>query len=259
MVLLACTQARAETWHVRAAIDNDAFTGIRPPLDDLGFTNDLALAIERRVDIYRFGGSILHRMITYPNRDRWDELDIVATAAHPYTRELAGEAWLGPSFGGNFGGRAIQNWWHGTTGTGPTLEEGLANHYPENRKVGVIAGARVTYEDGNAIVHGYATAIGQLAIGQTGVTHGELAGGTRVYAHLGDVHFIAHGELAASRYHVGDLELAGHAGYGVGFQFEWRVGAAIAWSRYRVSYEYRANEGGSGEPIGVLAFDVVTD
>jgi hypothetical protein len=28
----------------------------------------------------------------------------------------------------------------------------------------------------------------------------------------------------------------------------------VAWSRYRLSYEYRANEGGSGEPIGVLAF-----
>ena len=127
-VVLACSSARADSWHARIAIDNDAFTGIVPPFDDLGFTNDLAASVERQVDIYRFGGSILHRMITYASRDRWDELDIVATASHPYTDQLFGDAWLGPAFGGNFGGRAIQNWWHATSGTGPTLDEGLANH-----------------------------------------------------------------------------------------------------------------------------------
>ena len=123
----------------------------------------------------------------------------------------------------------------------------------------MIAGARITYEVGIPTIRAYSAAVGQVAIGATGVTRGEIAGGTRVYAHLGDVRFSLHGELAVARYHVGDANLAGPRGYGSGFQLEWRVGADIAWSHYRVSYEYRANEGGSGEPIGVLAFDFVTD
>ena len=51
------------------------------------------------------------------------------------------------------------------------------------------------------------------------------------------------------------------------FSITYVVGAALAepamfrgpWSRYLLEYEFRANEGGSGEPIGIFAFTIHQD
>ncbi len=249
--------ASADPWSGRAAIGNDAFTSVSPPLPDDGFTNDLALAIEHRDDDLTLGGSIFHRMITAEDytRRRWDELDLRATLRWQWRPDVAFGAWLGPSFGGDWGGLWIQNTWHGVSGTGPTVDQGLPNVYPGGRTVAVVAGerTRATIDTGvgeHGGVGAYGDVAAQVAIGDTGVTLVDAAGGVRARYRW----FSAHAELAVTRYHVMDPYLALPGGYRPGWQLEWRVGLELAWSRYRVSYEYRANEGGSGEPIGVIAF-----
>lgn len=255
-VLLIGGTARADTWRLRAAIDNDAFTEVIPPLDDQGFTNDLALAVVRTDGDLSLGGSISHRMITSrAGRFRWDQLDVVATAERTWPRGLATSVWLGATFGGNLGGLAMQDRWHAVTGTGPTIDEGLSATYDGDRRAALLAGARETASIGRR-VQGYGVLAGQLALGSTGVSRIEAAAGVRAIGRVGRTELGAHGELAVARYRVGDPNLALPGGYGAGWQLEWRLGAHVAWSRYRVSYEYRANEGGSGEPIGALAFEL---
>jgi hypothetical protein len=246
--------ASAESWGGRAAIGNDAFTSLSFPVDDLGFTNDLALELHRGDDELVVGGSIFHRMITASDssRRRWDQLDVrgsLVWRGHPGV-ELG--AWLGPSFGGNFGGLTIQNTWHGSTRTGPTIEQGLQNVYPGDRRVGLVAGghARGSY-GGDLGVYGDGT--GQFALGATGVTLLAVAAGARAQHRRGGTTLGAHLEVAVTRYHVDDPYLALPDGYRAGWQLEWRAGVELATGRYRFSYEYRANEGGSGEPIGVVA------
>ncbi len=250
LVVLATT-AHADDWHGRAAIGNDAFTSVIPPLDDQGFTNDLALAVTHADDDLALGGSVFHRMITANDgsRRRWDELDLRATAAWPWRPDVELAGWLGPSFGGNFGGLWIQNTWHAETGTGPTVEQGLQDRYPAGRRVGIVAGGRARGTLGDDVA-AYGDATAQLALGDTGITMLALTAGGRARHRW----FAAHVELAVTRYDVADPYLALPDGYGAGWQLEWRVGVDVAWSRYRISYEYRANEGGSGEPIGVIAF-----
>jgi hypothetical protein len=58
------------------------------------------------------------------------------------------------------------------------------------------------------------------------------------------------------RFHVLSDALAIPSGYGAGWQLGWRVGVHVAWGRMRIAYEYRANEGGSGEPIGLFELTV---
>lgn len=247
--------AAADGWGGRAAIDNDAFTDVVPPLDDQGFTNDLALEIHRSDADLAIGGSIFHRMITAndASRRRWDQLDLRATLGWQWRPAVELVAWLGPSFGGNLGGLAIQDTWHRWSGTGPTVDEGLQNVYPGDRRVGVIAGGRARGSVGGDVA-AYGDAAGQLALGATGVTLLGLTGGARARHRWGGTTVGAHAELAVTRYHVGDPYLALPDGYGAGWQLEWRVGVDVRFGRYGVSYEYRANEGGSGEPIGVVAF-----
>lgn len=255
-VLLLGGAAHAETWRLRAAIGNDAFTELIPPLDDQGFTNDLALAVARTGGDLSFGGAITHRIITARTGGlRWDQLDIVATAERTWPRGLAAGAWLGAGLGGNFGGRAIQNWWHDVSGTGQTLEQGLPPTYRGDRRAALLLGARETAAIGRR-VQGYHVLAGQLALGETGVTRTEAAAGVRGIGRIGRTELGAHGELAVAYYRVGDPDLKLRGGYGEDWQLEWRLGAHVAWSRYRISYEYRANEGGSGEPIGALAFEL---
>lgn len=252
--LVLCGSARAGSWELRAAIGNDAFTEVIPPLDDQGFTNDLALAVQRGDGDLALGGSILHRMITSrAGRLRWDQLDLVATAERRWPCGLAAGAWLGPTFGGNFDGLAIQNRWHALSGTGPTIEEGLQDTYEGDRRVAVLAGVRGDASVGER-VQGYGAFAGQLALGGTGVSRAEAAAGVRATGRLRGAAPGLHGELALTRYHTSDSNLELPGGYREGWQLEWRIGVEVAWSRYRLSYEYRANEGGSGDPIGVLAF-----
>ncbi|TMQ04527.1 MAG: hypothetical protein E6J90_44180 [Deltaproteobacteria bacterium] len=253
--LALCRTASAESWGGRAAIGNDAFTDVIPPLDDQGFTNDLALEIHHLDDGLALGGSIFHRMITASDfsRRRWDQLDLRATLAWRWRSAIELDAWLGPSFGGNFGGLAIQNTWHRWSGTGPTVNEGLQNDYPGDRRAGIVAGGRARGSIGGDLA-GYGDATAQLALGSTGVTMFTIASGARAQHRWGGTTIGAHVELAVTGYHVEDPYLALPDGYRAGWQLEWRAGLDIAFGRYRISYEYRANEGGSGEPIGVVAF-----
>jgi hypothetical protein len=66
-----------------------------------------------------------------------------------------------------------------------------------------------------------------------------------------------HGELAYERFAATDDALTLPGGYGTGpSHLAWRLGVHVAWGRVMIAYEYRANEGGSGEPIGVVAVSI---
>jgi hypothetical protein len=221
-------------------------------MDDVGFTHDNVFSLRRAEDAYAFGGAFQHRFITSrTDRRRWDQVDLVAIGERVLPHDLLAGVRFGPTLGGNFGGRWMQNGWHSITGTGPTIDQGLANDYPGSRRVGLIGGARARWQQGNEWGLGYASVDGQLAVGQTGVTSFETAIG----GHARWRHFGAGAELAVTRYHVGDPNLALPGGYRTGWQLEWRVGVDVAWSRFQLSYQYRANESGSGEPVGVVSFE----
>jgi hypothetical protein len=278
-VVVTAGAARADNWVARGALQNDAFSDATPPLDDAGFTHDTAFALGRRGSEPALGngelilgGSLFHRIITAGpasafgiDRRRWDQLELLATAEATFPGTLRGVPTpstlglrVGPVFGGDLGGQYVQNTWHSISGTGPTVDQGLANTYPWDHRVGVLVGVRGRDQIGSESRHGEAAAStfvvvdGQLALGQTGVTKLETAiGGSGTFHHLG-----ASAEIALTRYHVGDPGLALPDAYGTGWNVEWRAGVHVAWSRYRVSYQYRANEAGSGEPIGVVAFEL---
>jgi len=273
-------------WLTYAAFRNDVFTDLIPPMDDRGFTHDNVFLLRRRGGPYTFGGGFVHRFITSRiDRRRWDLVELFATAEHAWqpfgdTSVATGSLRVGPNLGGNWGGRYLQNGWHAISKTGPTVDEGLANHYPGDRTYGFVVGSRVRASIGDGArassgdraearigdggqasdgavgvtsrdrLQGYTFVDGQLALGGTGVTQMEAAlGGSAASKHFG-----AHVEIALTRYHVGDPNLALPGAYRTGFQFEWRVGVDVHWSRFRVGYEYRANESGSGEPVGVVEF-----
>jgi hypothetical protein len=244
------------TWLFYVALRNDAISELEPPFDDVGFTHDNVLAIRREDGALTLGGSFVQRWLTSSeDRRRWDLVELFATGERAWSlpigvpHEVATSVRVGPAFGGNFGGRYLQNGWHALTKSGPTLEQGLANDYPGHRTLGIVAGGRTRAVVGER-VQGYAFVDGQAALGDTGVSSLEIAGGgAAASTHVG-----AHVELAVTRYHVGDAYLALPGAYRTGFQLELRVGVAVMWSRFRVGYEYRANESGSGEPVGVLEF-----
>lgn len=254
IVLALCRIASAAPWGGRAAIGNDAFADVVPPIEDQGFTNDLALEVHHTDDQLAIGGSIFHRMITANDgsRRRWDQLDLRATLVWRWRPTVDLGAWFGPSFGGNFGGLTIQNTWHDWSGTGPTVDEGLQNIYPGDRRAGIVGGGYARGSIGGDI-GAYGDVTAQLALGSTGVTMFGVTSGARAQHRWRNTALGAHIELAVTRYHVVDPYLALPDGYRAGWQLEWRAGVELAMGRYRISYEYRANEGGSGEPIGVLA------
>jgi len=262
--LFSTTSAHADApdpihWHTYAALRNDVFTEVIPPIDDRGFTHD-NVAQTIRLDEARgigVGGRFVHRWITSrDDRRRWDQVELTALVTRlrkvPFLPIfLDGTAKVGPTFGGNFGGRYLQNGWHALTGTGPTVVEGLANNYPEDRRIGIVAGGRGRIRAGDPQSYGYGVLDAQLGLGGGGVSMIDAAlGGV-----LGTRHVGAHAEIALTHYWVSDDQLALPGGYDDGFHVEWRVGVHVAWSRFRLSYQYRANEGGSGEPIGVIAFE----
>jgi hypothetical protein len=246
----------APRWTTYAALRNDAFTDLTPPLDDRGFTHDNVFSLLRADGDLALGGRAIHRWLTSnTDRRRWDQVDLVALIEWRPALTICGlrvdtQGRLGPTLGGNFGGRYLQNGWHTASGTGPTLDQGLANDYPGDRRLGMVTGLRARGRFGDDRTHGFAVLDGQLGLGG-GVSSIETAlGGSASTRHFGiDL------ELAITRYRVSDELLALPGGYGAGWQIEWRAGFHVAWSRFRLSYQYRMNEGGSGEPIGVIAFE----
>jgi hypothetical protein len=247
---VACLDARAD---LRVAFGNDAFSDMVPPLEDLGFTNDVTIAFWRARGPYRIGGLLLDRWITeVGGRRRWDQVDLLATVERPWGPYVMTGVRLGPTFGGNYGGRWMQDHWHRLTRTSITLDEGLPDLYDGDNAVGVLAGARARATVGT-VAQAYGILDGQLALGSTGVTSLEVAGGGQLIGHHRCVELGAHVELAIDRFHTTDDNLTIPGGYGVDtWELAWRAGFHVAWGRIRLEYEYRANEGGSGQPIGVV-------
>jgi hypothetical protein len=253
-LMAASSPARAETWEVGFTWGNDLFTELDPPIDDSGFTNDLRLRAQRHDGERSFGATILHRMITERGGPRrWDQLDVLATGERRFPH-VTGAVRLGPSFGGNLGGRALQNAWHSATGSGPTLSQGLQHRYAFPRQATILAGARVEAALGSPSEQFYAVVDGQVPVlPSAGVGFLDLAAGGRVTQETSKVDLSGAVELALTRYASDDpgLTLPGAHRPGA-WHVEWRISLAAAWSRYRVMYQYRGGEGGSGEPIGVL-------
>ncbi len=258
LALASSSSAHADA---RITVSNDAFTDVTPPLDDSGFTTDLGVALWRPWRGAQLGGSLWHRWLTeVGGRRREDLLEMFATGERtwgaPRARELTIAVRLGPAFTGNLGGRWMQNAWHATTGTGPTLDQGLQHDYIAERSIGIVAGSRVLGCIGIPEAQAYGGADTQLALG-TGVSWLEVAGGGRFIGRIRGLELGLHGELAVTRYRVSDAALALPGGYGEGaWQRAWRLGVHVAWRRVMVGYEYRANEGGSGEPIGTLTVTI---
>ena len=245
----------------RIAIGNDAFTSVRPPLDDSGFTNDLAFALWRPYRGYDVGGSVFDRMLTEVGGPRREDLiELVGTVerawGEPRVRELTIGLRSGPVATGNLGGRYLQNGWHTLSGTGPSLEQGLQHQYIADRALGWLAGERVTGAIGLPAVQAYGVVDSQLALG-TGVSSLELAAGLRAFARVRCTELGVHGELAYERFAAAEDALTLPGGYGTGgSHVAARLGVHVAWGRTRIAYEYRVNEGGSGEPIGVIAVTI---
>lgn len=244
---------------LRFAIGNDTFA-TTPPFDDDGFTNDISLAFWRPYRGYLIGGAWFDRWVTEVGGPRrWDQFELTGTGERTWgelhVQSITAAARLGPVFGGNVGGRWGQNAFHTLCGCGRLLGEGLQSVYPAERTYGVVAGARGRGSIGNPYVQGYGVVDGQVSVG-AGVTWIEASAGVRTSVYIGGAELAAHFELVGARYHVNDIYLALPDGYGHGWQGEWRIGAQVAWSRYHVEYEYRANEGGSGQPFGILGFTI---
>lgn len=261
LVVAAVTPASAD---LRFAIRNDTFTEIIPPMDDLGFTNDLELAFWRPYRGLVLGVRWTDRLVTErgdfgPGERRQDLVETVGTVEKTWGRSpvhaltLTGRA--GSVATGNWGGRYYQDGFHGLCHCGIRLGEGLADRYVEERRYGALVGARVTASEGSERVQGYATVDAQASLG-TGVTFVDPALGVRARTRVRCTELGAHAEIAGMRFHVLSDALAIPGGYGAGWQLGWRVGVHVAWSRVRLDYEYRANEGGSGEPIGMFAVTV---
>jgi hypothetical protein len=246
-------EARAD---LRFTHGNDAFTDLDPPVDDDGFTTDLALAFWRPYRGYLVGAAIFDRWFTEAGGSRrCDLLELVATGERTWTRgrvTLTAGARLGPVFTGNLGGRAMQNGYHTISGTGRTLDEGLQADYAGGTDAGILAGTRGRATIGTR-VQGYAALDGQLAA-FTGVTSLDAALGTHLAHRAGHLVLGAHGELAVQRFHTADDRLALRGGHRTGFHGAWRAGIDLAYKRVRFDVQYRANEGASGEPIVTLAW-----
>ncbi len=246
---------------LRIAIGNDAFSEVQPPLDDSGFTNDVELSFWRPVGNHNVGVKLFDRWLTeVGGARRQDLVELLATAAHTWGQRRTHEATLSGRAGlvttGNLGGRWMQNGWHALSETGPTLDQGLQDQYITDRHFGAVAGGRAGFSIGDARVQSYGWVDGQLALG-TGVSSLEVAYGAQPVWYLGGTEVAVHVEFAVARFGVADDALTIPGGYGIDrWQTSWRVGAHVAWSRYRVEYQYRANEGGSGEPIGIWAFTI---
>ncbi|MFN0247562.1 MAG: hypothetical protein ACKV2T_11800 [Kofleriaceae bacterium] len=262
VVVASVSPARAD---LRFALGNDAFSELVPPLDDVGFTSDLELAFWRPYRGLVLGGRWRDRLITEGYREltpgdrRQDLIELAGTIekawGEPLVHSMSIEGRAGTVVTGNWGGRYYQNGWHSFCRCGATLGEGLADRYVEDRRFGALIGARAVASEGIHRAQAYAALDAQASIG-TGVTFVDGAIGGRARHRIGCIEIGAHAELAAMRFHVESDALAIYGGYRAGWQLGWRAGVHVAWGRVRIDYQYRANEGGSGEPIGVVAVTV---
>jgi hypothetical protein len=247
--------AHADDWQMRAVLGNDAFNGVLSYPDDNGFTNDLALAIRRIHGAYGIGGSILDRMITSSQTEqRCDLVELFATASWVLRPGVFAELRLGPTVVGNLGGFWIQSRWHRLTRTGPHDPHELPSAYPGELRAGGVGGLRLEAGYG-APLRLFGAVDGQVATGETGVTFGEGDAGLDASVHIGPAELGIYGELALARYHVDDVRLAMPGAYRPGWQVDRRIGVHAGWGRYRLSFEYRTNESGSGEAFSMFTLE----
>ena len=258
IIVVVATVPQIAAADIRVAIRNDVFTELDPPIDDSGFTNDIDIHFWRPYREYLVGGRLVHRWLTedtqMPMGRRRDLVDLLATASRTW-RFVTPSLRIGPTFTGNLGGRYMQNGWHYLCRCGTLLEDGLQSEYEGDGEIGVLVGSRVDAAWGIPLAQAYGFVDGQLSLG-TGVSFFESGVGARITPSVGPNHFGAHVEVAAMRFHTVDDRLALPGGYRTGWQGAWRVGVHYARNRIRIDYEYRANESGSGEPIGVVAFTI---
>ncbi len=260
-LLVACAFATPARGDFRYASGNDVFTSVDPPVDDDGFTNEFDLRFSRPYRDYEIGGRLFERWITEvprPAGRRRDLLELVATVERAWAApnvELTVGGRAGPSFTGNLGGRWMQDGFHRLCSCGDSLGQGLQSRYEGDTGFGALVGSRVRGSIGVPVAQAYGVLDGQAVLG-AGVTWLDAAAGARFATRIGCTELAAHGELAVMRYHAADERLAIPGGFGAGWQTGFRIGVHVAWSRYRIEYQYRANEAGSGEPIGVIAFTV---
>jgi len=263
-LLLCASPANAD---LRIAFGNDTLSELfTPPYDDDGFTHDFDIAFTRPYREYIVGGRLFDRWITEVPRSaggRRDLLELAATIERTWSIPLgpegagtvAGITRAGPSLTGNLGGRWMQNGFHTLCRCGAQLDEGLQSRYDGSTGVGALIGSRVRGAIGIPQVQTYGVVDAQAVLG-AGVTFVDAAAGVQVGTRVRCTELSAHAEAAVMRFHTNDERLGLRGGYGSGWQTAYRIGVHVAWSRYRIEYQYRANEGGSGEPIGVLAFTV---
>ena len=254
--MLVGSIARADVWQIAAELGNDAFDGVLSHPDDNGFTNDFGLALWRRRGELALGGSVLDRMITSRQiMRRADLVELFARVAWSLADGVAVEGRVGPTFVGDLGGLWVQQHWHRLSDTGPRDPRELPSVYMHGLRTAGVVGARAEAGYGGA-VRAYGTLDGQVAIGDTGVSFGEGAGGLRASLAIGPVEVALFGELALGRYRVEDAELSMPGAYRPGWQLDRRVGASVGIDRYRASFEYHTNETSSGEAFSVIAFEV---
>jgi hypothetical protein len=255
VTMLVAGVVHADAWEMRAVLGNDAFDGVLSHTDDDGFTNDLSLAVRRRRGELALGGSVLDRMITSRAiMRRTDLIEVFARAAWMLDGVAMLELRLGPSFVGDLGGEWVQARWHRMTHTGPRDPRETPTMYMHELRAAGVVGLHGETGYGGPL-RAYSTLDGQLAVGDTGVSFGEGAGGLRLSYRFGPVELAMFGELALGRYHVDDAELAMPGAYRPGWQLDRRIGARVGVGRYRVSLEYHTNETSSGEPFTEIMFE----
>lgn len=260
-VLVLCAFSAPAYADFRYAMGNDVFTDLDPPVDDDGFTHEFDIRFWRAHRGYQIGGRLFDRWVTEVPRSsggRRDLVELVGTIERTWQAEkleLNASGRAGPSLTGNLGGRWTQNGFHTICGCGAKLDEGLQSRYDGDGGIGTLIGSRVRGSTGIPEAQSYGVVDGQVVLG-AGVTWIDAAAGLRLATRIGITELSAHAEVAVMRFHANDERLAMPGGYGTGWQGAYRIGVHVAWSRFRLEYQYRANEGGSGEPIGVVAFTV---
>jgi hypothetical protein len=252
--LLVASLAHADAWDFEAELGNDAFDGVLSHTDDNGFTNDFGFAMHHRSGSLAVGGSVFDRMITSRAVMRRCDLTEMFARVTWFATGLAIELRAGPTFAGDLGGLWVQSHWHHLSGTGPRDPRELPTVYMRDFRSGAVAGARVKAGVGDPL-RAYGTLDGQAAVGETGVSFAEAAGGLRASVRLGPVELGLFGELALGRYHVGDPELSIPGAYRRGWQVDRRVGVAVGVRRYRAAFEYHTNETSSGEAFSVITIE----
>ena len=253
------------TWSTRIAWWNDLFAEL-PPADDSGFTNDFELEFTHRLDRVQIGAHVFHRMITeqfagteFPT-DRWDQLDLFALGRTTISRhgiETDVEVRLGPSFGGNLGGLAIQDRWHRLSGTGASTDEGLQSEYNGSNRAALVVGASAQPRFCGSFYCVGIGVVGQVAIGSTGLSL------VSAHALAGLQHMTKRSrwsisvEAATSRYATDDPNLTLAGAYRTGANtFEPKLTLAFERRMFTIAWQLRGNEGGSGEATGVFSFSL---